>query len=330
MSGALARLSEAVSVLADETTVVELAVRALHETCPRGAAFAITSRGPHSERMGTFRMMHRGAWLDLAIPHLAYVRTPAFDVTNVPLVQRNRWVEPFALGIATPEGFKKSTIYPLVAHLGVLDQGRICVCSGPRQVAFASVSIPEGTHFSDDERARLSAAGAALVVPLRFASLLAEVQRRRSPLDELLEGTTDTIFATDRGGKIVGSSRPAFDQLRRDRDLPARIATAVRTSRRGARIAHDSAQVMHLSPCDDPVVAWLIAFDNEAWVEPPARVTPRQRELLALLDKGLSNAEMAAALTIAAPTVKTMLERLYRSAGVSNRVALLAWSRARL
>ena len=87
---------------------------------------------------------------------------------------------------------------------------------------------------------------------------------------------------------------------------------------------------MHLSPCDEPGVAWLIAFDSEAWVEPPARVTPRQRELLALLDKGLTNAEMAAALTIATPTVKTMLERLYRSAGVANRVALLAWSRARL
>jgi DNA-binding CsgD family transcriptional regulator len=86
---------------------------------------------------------------------------------------------------------------------------------------------------------------------------------------------------------------------------------------------------MHLSPCNDAGVAWLIALDGEAWIEPPAALTPRQRELLALLDKGLSNAEMASALTIAAPTVKTMLERLYRRAGVSNRVALLAWSRAR-
>jgi hypothetical protein len=262
MNGALALLTEAGSVFADEATVVEIAVRALHETCPRGAAFAITSRGPHSDRMGTFRMMHAGAWLDLAIPHLAYVRTPAFDVANVPLAQRNRWVETFALGIATPEGFKKSTVYPLVAHLGVLDQGRICVCSGPRQVAFASVSIPEGTHFSDKERARLAATSAALVIPLRFASLLADVQRRRSPLDELLEGTTDTIFATDRRGRIVGSSRPAFDRLRLDRDLPARIATAVQTCRPSASVARDGAQV-------------------------------------------------------------------YRRAGVSNRVALLAWSRAR-
>jgi DNA-binding CsgD family transcriptional regulator len=329
MKGALARLTEAVAVLHDEATVVELAVRALHERCPRGIAMAITSRGPRSDRAGTLRIMSGGRWLDLAVPHLAYVRTPAIDVNNVPLAQRNRWVEPFVEGIATPEGFKNSTLYPLIAHLGVLDQGRICVCSGARQVAFASVSIPEGTHFSDDERAQLSATSAALVVPLRFASLLADVQQRRSPLDELLEGTTDTIFAIDRRGVIVGSSKPAFDQLRRHRDLPAAITTAVRASRRGASVVRDGDRTMHLSPCGERGVAWLLAIDNEAWVESPVRLSPRQRELLGFLGKGLTNAEIATALRIAAPTVKTMLERLYRRAAVSNRVELLAWSRSR-
>ena len=156
MTGALAKLTEAVAVLADEATVVELAVRALHEKCPRGVAMGITSRGPRSDRVGTFRIMHGGGWLDLSLPHLAYVRTSAIDVTNVPLAQRNRWVEPFAEGIATAEGFKKSTLYPLIAHLGMLDKGRICVCAGQRQVAFAGAAIPEGTRFSDSERARLT------------------------------------------------------------------------------------------------------------------------------------------------------------------------------
>jgi DNA-binding CsgD family transcriptional regulator len=64
------------------------------------------------------------------------------------------------------------------------------------------------------------------------------------------------------------------------------------------------------------------------WVEPPVRLTSRQRELLALLDKRLVNSQIAAALELATPTVKTMLERLYRRANVSNRVELLAWSRA--
>src|SRR5450432_1425474 len=167
MTGALAQLTEAVAVLADEATVVELAVRALHEDCPQGAAFGITSRGPRSYRVGTFRVMHGGAFLDLALPHLTYVRTSAIDVTCVPLAQRNRWVEPFAEGISTPEGFKKSTLYPLIKHLGVLDGGRICVCARQRQLALLGVGIPEGTCFSEDERALLAATSAALVVPLR-------------------------------------------------------------------------------------------------------------------------------------------------------------------
>jgi DNA-binding CsgD family transcriptional regulator len=273
--------------------------------------------------------MHAGAWLDLALPHLAYVRTSAIDVGNVPLAQRNRWVEPFVEGIATREGFKESAVYPLISHLGVLDQGRICVCSGPRQVAYAGVSVPEGTSFSDAERVRLAATSAALVVPLRVASLLADVQRGRSPLDELLEGTTDAILAADDRGIIVGSSKPAFERLRRNRDLPARIAAAVRATRHGSPIVRDGDCVMHLSPCGERGVSWLIAIDGGEWIEPPVRLTGRQRELLALLDKGLTNAEMATALGIAAPTVKTMLERLYRRAAVSNRVELLAWSRAR-
>jgi hypothetical protein len=259
--------------------------------------------------------MHAGAWLDLVVPHLAYVRTPAIDVSNVPLAQRNRWVEPFAEGIATPEGFKKSTIYPLVAHLKLLIGGRISVCAEQRQVAFIGHAVPEGTDFSDEERSRLRATSAALVVPLRIASLVAEVQRTRSPLDVLLQGTTDTIFATDGRGVVVASSKPAFDRLRLQRDLPARIASAVRASRQGASVVREGGCTIHLSPCAENGVAWLIAIDGESWVEPPVGLTPRQRELIVLLDK-------------AGPTVKTMLERLYRRAGVSNRVELLSWSRA--
>jgi DNA-binding CsgD family transcriptional regulator len=329
MTGALQRLTEAVAVLSDETTVLELSVRALHEKCPRGMAWGITSRGPRCDRVGTFRVMHAGAWLDVALSHLAYVRTPAIDVTNVPLSQRNRWVEPFAEGIATPEGFKKSSVYPLVAHLGMLDGGRIFVCAGSRVVAFAGASIPEGTCFSSSERSSLSATSAALVVPLRVACLLADVHRRRSPLDDLLEGTTDTIFATDRRGVILGSSKPGFERLRCSPELPARIIAAVRAGRRGVSVVRDGECAMYLSPCSDHGVAWLVAVDGDAWIEPPVRLTPRQRELLALLDKGLTNAEIATGLELAAPTVKTMLERLYRRAGVSNRVELLAWSRGR-
>jgi DNA-binding CsgD family transcriptional regulator len=197
-------------------------------------------------------------------------------------------------------------------------------------VAFAGLSVPEGTDFSDDERSRLQETSAALVVPLRIASLIADVQRTRSPLDVLLQETTDVIFATDGRGVILASSKRASDRLRLDREMPARLASAVRLSGRGASVVRgDGGQTIYLSPCAEQGVAWLIAVDGESWIEPPLRLTSRQRELLALLDKGLINAEIAAALELATPTVKTMLERLYRRANVSNRVELLAWARTR-
>lgn len=70
-SSALAQLTEAVALLADEAAVLELAVRALHEACPRGVALGLTARGVDSGRMGAFRIMREGRFLDLALPHLA-------------------------------------------------------------------------------------------------------------------------------------------------------------------------------------------------------------------------------------------------------------------
>ena len=57
------------------------------------------------------------------------------------------------------------------------------------------------------------------------------------------------------------------------------------------------------------------------------RLTRRQSEVLELLELGLTNAQIGSRLSVSPSTVKTMLERLYRRAGVSGRVALLLWSR---
>jgi DNA-binding CsgD family transcriptional regulator len=235
-------------------------------------------------------------------------------------------VEPFREGIATHEGWRKSTIYPYVKRFGVLEQGRVAVCSGARQVAFAGAAIPEGTEFSARERTKLTETARALVVPLRVAAMLGEVQRARSALDELLEGTTDAIFALDARGAVVGTSRPAFELLRLDRALPDQLRDATRGRARVGSVAI-SGRTLHVSPCGEPGVRWLVAVDGSA-VEAKPTLTARQRELLALLEKGLTNAEIARALGVAAPTVKTTLERLYRRAEVGNRVELLAWWRS--
>lgn len=322
MRVSLHELASTVALLEDEPRVVELAARALWEACPRGIAVAATTRGGEARSLGPLRAIRGGTLLPLEVPHVAFVRTPAVDVTNVPTSQRNRWVEPFREGIATLDGFRRSTIYAAVAHLGIAEQGRIFVCSAERQVAFALLGLPEGETFTDGEREALAATAAQLIVPLRACALLAAAARRPSALDTLLETTSDAVIATDAAGVIIGTSRRAFQALRADSMLAGAIRNAVRVARRPQRIAV-GATTLHLSPSDD--LGWLVALD--AFAEPPRAITRRQRELLDHLGRGLTNAEIAAAMDLRPPTVKTMLERLYRLAGVSNRVELLAWAR---
>ena len=60
--------------------------------------------------------------------------------------------------------------------------------------------------------------------------------------------------------------------------------------------------------------------------QPPGRaaasvdLTARQREVLALLRQGCTTREIAEALAVAVPTVKSHLRALYRQLGASNRV----------
>ncbi len=54
------------------------------------------------------------------------------------------------------------------------------------------------------------------------------------------------------------------------------------------------------------------------------QITARQREVIALVRRGLSNSEIAGELGISEDGVKAHLSRLYLRFGVTNRVALLA------
>ena len=63
--------------------------------------------------------------------------------------------------------------------------------------------------------------------------------------------------------------------------------------------------------------------------ETQSRPTPRQAELLALLDQGVSNEQMADVLGMKLATVKSHLHLLYRRCGVRSRTQMLRLARER-
>jgi DNA-binding CsgD family transcriptional regulator len=68
----------------------------------------------------------------------------------------------------------------------------------------------------------------------------------------------------------------------------------------------------------------LMMTERRSHADGVGGLTARERELLALVDEGLSNAEIAARLWIAPGTVRKHLDNVYAKLGVRNRTAALA------
>lgn len=76
----------------------------------------------------------------------------------------------------------------------------------------------------------------------------------------------------------------------------------------------------------------LVSPDSESQDgKPPSteKLSRRQRELLKLLDRGLSNKELAEIMEISEHTVKVHLWRLFRRLMVKNRSQAVHWARSR-
>jgi len=57
------------------------------------------------------------------------------------------------------------------------------------------------------------------------------------------------------------------------------------------------------------------------------QLSPREREVAALVARGLTNPEIALSLGLSASTVEHYVETAMRKAGVTNRVSLAMWLR---
>ncbi|WP_298328407.1 response regulator transcription factor [Haloactinopolyspora sp.] len=99
------------------------------------------------------------------------------------------------------------------------------------------------------------------------------------------------------------------------KDTPrAELAEAIRAAHRGETV---------LAP---PVAARLV---RKLRAPASPQLTPREREVLAAVATGRSNAEIAAALHIGEATVKTHLLRVFAKLGVDDRTAAVTTAYAR-
>jgi len=144
--------------------------------------------------------------------------------------------------------------------------------------------------------------------------------------------------------KLVGDVRGrhftsvvAPEDSRRARELfsqkvvgtaPATEATGVFVSTSGERVAVEisSAPLMN----GERVVGVFGLFEGRSEATPSAlpHLTPRQGEVLRLLEQGRSNKQIAAELHVSADTVKNHLRRLFRALGVNSRLEAVAAARA--
>lgn len=69
------------------------------------------------------------------------------------------------------------------------------------------------------------------------------------------------------------------------------------------------------------------AFDEEAGPSTETKLSKRQKQLILMLDRGMSNRDIAAELDISEHTVKVHLWRLFRRLGVKSRTQTLHFAR---
>jgi PAS domain S-box-containing protein len=125
---------------------------------------------------------------------------------------------------------------------------------------------------------------------------------------------------------------------RRARDLfsrkvlgtsPATDATGVLVSTAGARVAVEISAV----PLKDGervvgVFGLVEERPDNMPVAPPPHLTPRQVEILRLLEQGHSTKQIAAELHLSTETVRNHIRRLFQALGVHSRLEAVAAARA--
>ena len=126
-------------------------------------------------------------------------------------------------------------------------------------------------------------------------------------------------------------SRRATEQFSRKvlGTSPATDAPAVLVSTAGTRVAVEISSVPLMS--GERVVGVFGLFEehpDDTPTAPPPHLTPRQVEVLRLLEQGRSTKQIAAELHLSTETVRNHIRRLFQALGVHSRLEAVAAARA--
>lgn len=174
-------------------------------------------------------------------------------------------------------------------------------------------TAPDIAVVADVERAALALEHEADVVTmdLRFPDGLTGVEAIRALLAREDPPAVLVLTNYDDDADILAAIEAgASGYLLKDAP-PAELLSAIRRAHAGESV---------LAPA---VATTLMSRIRQ----PSLTLTPREADVLAALDRGLSNREISRALFLGETTVKTHLARLYGKLGVSSRTAALAKAR---
>ena len=151
-----------------------------------------------------------------------------------------------------------------------------------------------------------------------------------------LNGAAERLVGDVRGRHFTSVVAP--EDSRRARELfaqkvlgttPATEATGVLVSTAGTRVAVEiSAVALMNGETVVGVFGLLEGHPDDSPTAPPPQLTPRQVEVLRLLEQGRSTKQIAAALQLSPETVRNHIRRLFRALGVNTRLEAVAAARA--
>jgi PAS domain S-box-containing protein len=150
-----------------------------------------------------------------------------------------------------------------------------------------------------------------------------------------INAAAERLLGDVRGRHFTSVVAP--EDTRRARELFARKvlgtsastdATGVLVSTAGARVAVEISSVPLVS--GERVVGVFGLFDGhpDRNAAPHPHLTPRQVEVLRLLEQGRSTRQIAAELHVSIETVRNHLRRLFKALGVHSRLEAVAAARA--